>query len=199
VGICERVAAVGLFTLSLPVTLACACTIRILARREPLIAHRRVGRNGATLWMLKLRTMWDRNAPSSPANGWIEYIADDDGPEQKSKNDARVASSFARFLRRHSIDELPQFWHVISGEMSLVGPRPVTEQELTKYYGSQADEVLQLKPGLAGLWQISGRNRLSDTDRSRLDMEYVRNRSVGMYLGILLRTIPEVLSGKNSW
>jgi lipopolysaccharide/colanic/teichoic acid biosynthesis glycosyltransferase len=83
--------------------------------------------------------------------------------------------------------------------MSLVGPRPMTERELRKYYGAHTDEILRLRPGLAGLWQISGRNRLSYADRRRLDLEFVRNRSLGMYMGILLRTVPEVLRGQNSW
>ena len=199
VGICERVAAFGLLTLSLPVTLASALAIFILSRRTPLIAHRRIGRNGATLWMLKLRTMWDRGAAPASPGGLIEYIADDRGPECKLENDPRVPCRFAQFLRRHSIDELPQLLHVMAGEMSLVGPRPVTAPELDKYYGVDADEILRLRPGLAGLWQISGRNRLSDAGRRRLDLTYVRHRTVGMYLGILLRTVPEVLSGRNSW
>ena len=129
----------------------------------------------------------------------MEYIADDRGPECKLENDPRVPGRFPQFLRRHSIDELPQLWHVISGEMSLVGPRPVTERELHKYYGVHADEIIRLRPGLAGLWQISGRNRLTYADRRRLDLEFVRNRSLGMYVAILLRTVPEVLRGQNSW
>jgi lipopolysaccharide/colanic/teichoic acid biosynthesis glycosyltransferase len=83
--------------------------------------------------------------------------------------------------------------------MSLVGPRPVTDAEIQRYYGRDADEVLQVKPGLAGLWQISGRNRLTYEERRRLDLRFVRNRSVRMYLRILLRTIPEVWRGSNSW
>jgi exopolysaccharide production protein ExoY len=190
-----------LLLFSLPVTLTSAFLIWILSGRTPLIAHRRIGRRGATLWMLKLRTMWDRQAygRDDRENGWVEHIADDGGPERKLENDPRVPGSFPQFLRRHSIDELPQLWHVIAGEMSLVGPRPVTERELRKYYGVYADEVLRLKPGLAGLWQISGRNRLTYAERRHLDLEFVRNRSLGMYLDILLRTVPEVLRGQNSW
>jgi exopolysaccharide production protein ExoY len=190
-----------LLLFSMPVTLTSAFLIWILSGRTPLIAHRRIGRRGATLWMLKLRTMWDRQAyrRDDRGNGWVEHIADDGGPERKLENDPRVPGSFPQFLRRHSIDELPQLWHVIAGEMSLVGPRPVTERELRKYYGVYADEVLRLKPGLAGLWQISGRNRLTYAERRHLDLEFVRHRSLGMYLDILRRTVPEVLRGQNSW
>jgi exopolysaccharide production protein ExoY len=85
------------------------------------------------------------------------------------------------------------------GEMALVGPRPVTAEELRRHYGSAAKEILTVKPGLAGLWQVTGRNRLSYAERRNLDLHFVRNRSVGMYFKILARAIPEVLSGANSW
>ena len=183
----------------LPILFIGAVLIRALSGRTPLIAHRRVGQNGSTLWMLKLRTMWDPRARGNGCRGAIEYIDDQGGPEDKLENDPRVPGGFPRFLRRHSIDELPQLWHVISGEMSLVGPRPLTERELRKHYGVHSDEILRLRPGLAGLWQISGRNRLSYPDRRRLDLEFVRNRSLRMYLRILLRTVPEVLRGQNGW
>jgi lipopolysaccharide/colanic/teichoic acid biosynthesis glycosyltransferase len=202
VGICERAAALLLLIASLPITLTSAFLVWIFSGRTPLIAHRRIGRDGATLWMLKLRTMWERRARgagSGEGTRWVEYIADDRGPECKAAQDPRVPGSFPQFLRRHSIDELPQLWHVISGEMSLVGPRPMTLRELRQHYGIHADEVLRLRPGLAGLWQISGRNHLSYADRRRLDLEFVRHRTLGMYAGILLRTLPEVLRGQNTW
>jgi lipopolysaccharide/colanic/teichoic acid biosynthesis glycosyltransferase len=201
--VCERLASVVLFTAVSPILVASAVTLSALSGRVPLIAHRRVGWRGSTLWMLKLRTMWNHESGteqrSGRTSGWIEYIDDVEGPERKTPGDARVTNWFARFCRKHSIDEMPQLWHVIRGEMSLVGPRPVTDAEIRRHYGADADEVLQAKPGLAGLWQISGRNRLSYAERRRLDLRFVRERSVRMYLRILLRTIPEVWSGSNSW
>jgi lipopolysaccharide/colanic/teichoic acid biosynthesis glycosyltransferase len=192
----ERAAAIFLLVLVLPLLAICALVLCLLSRRTPLIAHRRVGWLGAPLWMLKLRTMWDDD---TPRGGWIEHIDDEHGPALKNEEDGRVSSAFARFCRRHSIDELPQLWHVLSGEMSLVGPRPVTRNELDRYYGSHVEEVLQAKPGLAGLWQVSGRNRLSYAERCRLDLRLVRERSIPLYCSILLRTLPEVFRGKNSW
>jgi lipopolysaccharide/colanic/teichoic acid biosynthesis glycosyltransferase len=197
VAVCERVAAIILLLLALPLLAVCALALCLLSGRTPLIAHRRVGWQGAPLWMLKLRTM--RGGEARRGDRWIEYIDDDRGPELKSAADSRVSCRFARFCRRHSIDELPQFWHVISGEMSLVGPRPITQRELHCYYGAHAAEVLQAKPGLAGLWQISGRNRLTYAERCRLDLRLVRERSIPLYCAILLRTLPEVFRGKNSW
>jgi exopolysaccharide production protein ExoY len=202
--VCERMASVVLFAALSPIMVASAATLALLSGRAPLIAHRRVGWRGSTLWMLKLRTMWDTDARASApgiarASGWIEFIDDEDGPAGKQPGDSRVTHWFARFCRQHSIDEMPQLWHVIRGEMSLVGPRPVTGAEIRRHYGADADEVLQVKPGIAGLWQTSGRNRLSYAERRLLDLRFVRHRSVRMYLRILLRTIPEVWNGSNSW
>ena len=195
--VCERAASVVLLLMALPLLVICARSLSILSGRTPLIAHRRVGWRGAPLWMLKLRTMWDGDARRGA--GWIERIDDDGGPELKRADDLRVPCRLARFCRRHSIDELPQLWHVISGEMSLVGPRPVTERELHLHYGAHAAEVLQARPGLTGLWQISGRSRLTYAERCRLDLRLVRERSIRLYCAILLRTMPELLRGKNSW
>jgi lipopolysaccharide/colanic/teichoic acid biosynthesis glycosyltransferase len=200
VGVGERVASAVLLAAISPVIGASAVAVSLLSRNTPLIAHRRVGWRGSTLWVLKLRTMWGHGSPP-PGNGfcWIEYIHDDKGPASKRDFDPRVAHWFARFCRRHSLDEVPQLWHVISGEMSLVGPRPLTATELDRHYGAAADEILQVKPGLAGLWQVSGRNRLSYAERRALDLELVRTRSLRMYVRVLFQTIPEVLHGSNSW
>jgi len=199
VTICERVAAFLLLLFSLPLLAVCAFVLGLRARRFPLIAHRRVGWQGNELWMLKLRTMWQPDAHAGATRFEIEYIDDESGPEQKTAWDERVTCRFARFCRRHSIDELPQLWHVLSGEMSLVGPRPVTARESERYYGAHAAEVLQVKPGLAGLWQVSGRNRLTYAERCQLDLQFVRERNIPLYCLILLRTLPEVFSGENSW
>jgi lipopolysaccharide/colanic/teichoic acid biosynthesis glycosyltransferase len=195
----ERIASAILIPILAPGLAACAVALAVFSKRSPLIAHRRVGSSGSTLWMLKLRTMWPDDDAARCRFQWVEYIEDDDGPRDKQPQDHRVTNRFARFCRRHSIDELPQLWHVLTGEMALVGPRPVTEREMREHYGQYAQEILEVKPGLAGLWQVSGRNRLSTEERVRLDLEFVRHRSAAMYARILLRTIPEVWNGANSW
>ena len=197
----ERLASAFLLVALGPVILAAAFLIFILSGRSPWIAHRRVGRYGNALWVPKLRTMWDRQEPVTSLSSLfsIEYIDDETGPALKSPEDDRVASRFARFCRRHSLDELPQLVLVLTGRMSLVGPRPVTPGELTLIYGPDAEAILIAKPGLSGLWQVSGRNRLSSSERRALDLQSVRNRSLRVYLMILLRTVPEVLSGRNTW
>ena len=192
------VSAVALIAAS-PVLCASAATLAILSRRTPLIAHRRVGWRGSPLWMLKLRTMWDNETRDRRRSGWIEYIDDQTGPEQKGADDPRVPNAFARFCRRHSIDELPQLWHVVRGEMSLVGPRPLTAKELRRHYGEDAEEILQAKPGIAGLWQICGRNRLTYAERREFDLELVRSRSLRIYIRVLIRSLVEVWNAANSW
>ena len=200
VGICERLASVALLAALSPVIVGSAVALSLLSGRTPLIAHRRVGWRGSTLWMLKLRTMWGHeDTGAGRRSGCIEYIDDNRGPQLKQAADPRVNNRFARFCRRHSIDELPQLWHVICGEMSLVGPRPMTEGELRRHYEAFAEEVLDMKPGIAGLWQVSGRNQLSYPERRQLDLELVRRRSIRMYLEILVRALPEIWSGANSW
>jgi exopolysaccharide production protein ExoY len=195
----ERAAAFVLLALAAPFLLGAAIVVQVLSGRAPFIAHRRVGWRGSDLWMFKLRTMWNPGAPAPPGRGWVERIADETGPTNKQAADARVPNAMARFFRRHSIDELPQLWHVVRGEMLLIGPRPITRLELREYYGSAAAEILEVKPGIAGLWQTSGRNRLTYEERLALDLEFVRSRSFGMYMRIFLHTLREVWSGANAW
>jgi exopolysaccharide production protein ExoY len=199
IGLCERVISGVLLAVGSPILAVSAATISLLSGRTPLIAHRRVGWRGSTLWMLKLRTMWDPQGRGPGCGGWIEYIDDQTGPDGKSANDPRVPNWFCRFCRRHSIDEIPQLWHVLRGEMALVGPRPLTRRELRQHYGPDSAELLGVKPGLAGLWQVSGRNRLTYPQRRALDLQFVRSRSAAMYIRILMKTLVEVWRGANSW
>jgi lipopolysaccharide/colanic/teichoic acid biosynthesis glycosyltransferase len=120
-------------------------------------------------------------------------------PEIKVSADPRVTSAFAAFCRKYSVDEMPQLWHVVRGDLALVGPRPLTAEEIAEHYGSEAGEVLRVKPGLTGLWQVRGRSNLTYPERRRLDLFLVRNWSFRLYADILLATIPSVLSGKGAW
>ncbi len=183
-----------------PVLMVVGATIFILSKRAPLVAHRRLGRDGCPFWMLKFRSMWDGGSNTESArHTFVERLHDQPVPEVKTGGDPRVTSAFAAFCRRHSIDELPQLWHVAIGEMSLVGPRPVTPAEWTKFYGDSAQEVLRLKPGLSGLWQTRGRNRLTYRQRRRLDIFLARHYCLLLYLRILGQTVPRVLVGRDAW
>ena len=194
----ERAAAVLLLALLSPLMLLAAAATALLSRRSPMVAVLRIGQFGVPFWTLKFRTMWGQPVGAGRVE-LLEYIVDDCGPEYKRFADPRVSSAFARFCRQYSIDELPQLVNVLRGEMSLVGPRPLTEGELKKHYGADAAEMLLMKPGITGLWQVMGRSRLSFDRRRELDLFLVRNRSLRLYLTILTRTIPAVLKGKDGW
>ena len=197
VALAERVAAAIALAALAPGLAGVAIATALLSRRAPLIMHRRVGYQGATLWMLKFRTMWD--GPSGACRGLVERIDDAAGPAGKRPGDARVTSRFASFCRRHSIDELPQLWHVVTGEMALIGPRPLTASEISAHYADCSAELLSVKPGIAGLWQTSGRNKLTYAERRRLDLRFIRRRSFRMYAQILGRSFAEIWSGANTW
>lgn len=196
--VAERLLAGGLLLLASPPLLASAGLIALLSRRSPFVAHLRVGRAGVPLWLLKLRTMWGQHAPVACPGFWIERIDAEPGIEPKRPGDPRVTSRFAAFCRKHSIDELPQLWQVVRGELALIGPRPVTHGELYRLYGADAGVVLGVRPGLSGLWQVNGRSTLSLERRKTLDLFLVRNRSCKLWIAILLKTVGAVWSGKGA-
>jgi lipopolysaccharide/colanic/teichoic acid biosynthesis glycosyltransferase len=194
----EPVAAALCLICFLPFLLILALAIRVASGASPLVAHRRVGRHGKTLWVYKFRTMWPRGAAARPAAFFVEKVADDK-PRLKMGPDPRVTSRFASFCRRHSLDELPQLALIAAGRMSVVGPRPITRFELNEYYDPHAMEVLSIKPGLTGLWQVRGRSRLTYRQRKRFDLFLVRRFSLGLYFRIVTLTIPDVLFARNAW
>jgi lipopolysaccharide/colanic/teichoic acid biosynthesis glycosyltransferase len=197
--VAERVLAGLLLTALLPVLAMVSFAVAMASRKSPFIAHRRLGRYGREFWMLKIRTMWDRSQPPAPTAGtWIEYISDTHVPAFKGTRDPRVTSRLARVCRRFSLDELPQLIHVLCGSMRLVGPRPITLAEWNEYYGASSLEVLSVRPGMTGLWQVLGRNRLTYAQRRRLDLFYARHRRPQLDLLLLLRTPARVLSGRNA-
>lgn len=195
----ERFAAAALLILALPVLIAAAATVMILSRRSPFIAHRRVGHGGRDIWVLKLRTMWSSSGYKRCFLPFIEPVAAEPRDDVKSESDPRITSRFAAFCRKHSIDEYPQLWQVVRGEMRLVGPRPLTSDEIETYYSESVAEFLSVKPGLTGLWQVRGRSRLKHTQRTRLDLFMIRHWSMPLYLMILAATIPSVATGKDAW
>jgi len=198
VGFAERALAAVLLAALLPVLVLLAVVVAALSRRTPFVALARAGRNGNCIWLLKLRTMWEGAECVADSRFLVERIENAPVPEFKTGHDPRVTSPFAAFCRRYSIDEIPQLWHVVAGDMALVGPRPLTYPELSTYYGDDAQEVLSVKPGLTGLWQVRGRNSLTYRQRRELDLHLVRHRSLHLYVSILARTLPAVFSGINA-
>ena len=195
----ERVVALLLSAFSLPIIICSAAVVAVLSRRAPFVAHRRVGLSGRVLWVWKLRTMWNPARRCAAAPYFVEFLADAPVPLNKALHDPRIASRVALLLRKYSIDELPQLWQVALGQLALVGPRPLTDAELSDYYGpAMKKKLLAVKPGLTGLWQVSGRDRLSYEQRKGLDQHLLSNWSIRLYLRILYSTVFCVISGKDA-
>jgi exopolysaccharide biosynthesis polyprenyl glycosylphosphotransferase len=175
-----------------------ALFIKIGSPRGPVFfRQKRAGRYGKPFNMWKFRTM------HPDAESQLDDIKKSEGNEMtgpvfKLENDPRVFG-FGNFLRRTSIDELPQLLNVLRGDMSLVGPRPLPLYEVEQFAKSEHRRRLSVKPGLTCLWQVSGRNKITSFDEwVRLDLEYIDNWSLGLDLRILLKTVPAVLMGKGS-
>ena len=180
-----------------PVLIAIAVAVRLDSRGPVLFRQRRVGRSLQTFDVNKFRTM-THGASHDVHRAFVVGLIAGEHPERseghprfKLSADARV-TSVGRFLRRSSLDELPQLWNVVRGEMSLVGPRPPIPYEV-EHYPPHWFGRFAVKPGITGLWQVSGRSELTLEEMIALDIEYVERRSPLFNLWILLRTIPAVL------
>ena len=186
-------ALIGLIVLS-PVILLVAIAIRLTSPGPIFFGQRRCGQHGREFRMVKFRTMV-KDAETMQAE--LRSLSEVDGPVFKIENDPR-STSLGRLLRKYSIDEIPQLWNVLKGEMSLVGPRPLAAREM-KFCPAWRDVRLRVRPGITGLWQISGRSKTSFHDWIRLDVEYVREQSIGRDLQILFRTLSVVLRALGSF
>ncbi len=196
------VSMIGLFLLS-PILLLIGLIVRMESRGPALFRQERLGKNGAPFTFYKFRTMVDGNDPSIHKHyvsqlitGGSETLKGDTG-SFKLENDPRV-TRFGRILRRTSVDELPQLLNVLVGTMSLVGPRPPLKYEV-ELYSDRACRRLECRPGITGLWQVSGRCQTTFDEMVELDIEYVDNWSLGLDLRILARTIPVVFGRKGAW
>ncbi|MHB0971868.1 MAG: sugar transferase [Thermoanaerobaculia bacterium] len=182
-----------LLLLSFPVVLLTAIAIRLTSSGSVLFKQERLGLNGRVFTLYKFRTMI---ADAHQRRSEVEHLNEMNGPVFKAKSDPRV-TFVGRILRKFSLDELPQLWNVLKGDMSLVGPRPPIPEEVSMYERWQRRR-LSMKPGLTCLWQVSGRNDI-DFDRwMKLDLQYIDEWSPTLDLKILLRTIPAVISGRGA-
>lgn len=186
-------AALGL-VLAAPLMLVAIALIRLTSRGRAIFVQPRVGHLCRSFHMYKLRTMVDG------ADRLEETLAASSGNRTflKMKTDPR-ATTIGRLLRKYSIDELPQLYNVLRGDMSLVGPRPLLLSDFRKFPKQEQLRRFAVKPGMTGLWQVSGRSACTDTQRIRLDLEYVDRRSVGLDLEILARTVPVAVLGKGAY
>ncbi|MBI2946335.1 MAG: sugar transferase [Verrucomicrobia bacterium] len=185
-------AAFILLVLLLPLFLVAMLLIKLGSPGPVLFRQQRSGLNGRPFTMLKFRSMV---SDAEQRRHELEALNEMDGPVFKVTDDPRV-TPIGRFLRRHSIDELPQLINVLRGEMSLVGPRPLPVNEVERFDDFAHRRRLSVKPGMTCLWQVSGRNNVKDfKDWVRLDLEYIDNWSLWLDFKILVRTIPVVFSG----
>ncbi|MEB3270943.1 MAG: sugar transferase [Synechococcus sp.] len=183
-------------SLGAPVFLALGVLIKLTSRGPVFYVQRRLGRDHTPFGCIKFRTMRrDADKILSALLLSSPDLEEEFRNDFKLKNDPRI-TRLGKFLRRSSLDELPQFLNVLRGEMSVVGPRPIVPQE-TDRYGEHMHEVLSLRPGLTGLWQVSGRNNLSYAERVQLDLRYSRHRSFLLDLKIILKTIAVVLDPRD--
>jgi lipopolysaccharide/colanic/teichoic acid biosynthesis glycosyltransferase len=191
-------AGVGLLVLS-PLLLALALAIKRDSPGRVLFRQRRLGKDLEPFSVAKFRTMRE-GADSGVHRSHVERMIVEDRrgklPMSKLREDARV-TRVGSFLRRTSLDELPQLWNVLRGEMSLVGPRPPIQYEVDRY-PAEAFRRFAVRPGITGLWQVRGRSTLSFKQMIELDTEYVETRSLGLNLKILLLTLPTVIHGKGA-
>jgi exopolysaccharide biosynthesis polyprenyl glycosylphosphotransferase len=183
-----------LLLLSLPVLAVAALAIKLTSRGPVLFRSTRCGRDGEPFTFFKLRSMY---CGAHTMRHTLLHLNEVDGPVFKLANDPRI-TRVGRFIRRTSIDELPQLWNVVRGDMSLVGPRPPIPEEVEQYTASQMRR-LSVKPGLTCLWQVSGRSDLSFDEWVRLDLDYISSRSFSLDLRILVRTLPAVLSCRGAY
>jgi lipopolysaccharide/colanic/teichoic acid biosynthesis glycosyltransferase len=180
----------------LPILIPVIAVLYVIVRMDGgpgFFGHRRIGRNGESFKCWKVRTM-----VTDAQERLDELLATDPVAraewkrDRKLTNDPRV-TRLGNFLRRSSLDELPQIINVLRGEMSLVGPRPVTEPEL-EMYGARKSAYLKMRPGISGLWQVSGRNDISYSERVQLDWDYANSVSLVLDAKILAKTVDAVLS-----
>jgi exopolysaccharide production protein ExoY len=181
-----------------PVMFVLAALVLVTSRGPVFFCHERVGRYGRTFPCIKFRTM------ASDAHDRLRTVLEGDpsaraefAATRKLRNDPRV-TTVGRFLRQTSLDELPQFVNVLVGHMSLVGPRPIVDDELA-LYGSHADMYLSVRPGVTGPWQVSGRNDITYAERVELDVAYVTTMSLRRDLGLLVRTLAHVVRPRGAY
>jgi exopolysaccharide biosynthesis polyprenyl glycosylphosphotransferase len=171
-----------------------ALAIRLDSPGPIFFAQTRIGKNGRRFKIYKFRSMY---VDAEERKKELEAQNEMSGLMFKMENDPRI-TKVGKFLRKTSIDELPQFWNILKGDMSLVGTRPPTEDEFEQY-NSHYRRRISMTPGLTGLWQISGRSDISDFDEVvKLDLEYIDNWSVGLDIKILFKTVGAVLRGRGS-
>jgi len=190
---------IALIVLS-PIFLVIAILIKIKSPDGPIFfGHQRIGKDGKFFRVYKFRTMVpDAQERLKKLLDENPEIKEEFEKDFKLKDDPRIIPGIGDFMRKSSIDELPQFFNSLIGNMSVVGPRPIVEEEIEKY-GKYAIKLYSVKPGVTGLWQVSGRNDISYEERVALDMEYIDNQSLWLDIKIIFKTITVMIFRKGAY
>jgi Undecaprenyl-phosphate galactose phosphotransferase WbaP len=194
----DFIGALIILVLLTPVLVLCAFLVASSSAGPLLFRHKRLGRNGREFFVWKFRTMCTN--PDETLSNYLQQ-----NPEamrewldtQKLTNDPRVTRS-GQFMRRFSLDELPQLWNVLRGDMSLIGPRPIVANEVSRY-GDAIEAYYTVRPGMTGLWQVSGRSNTTYSERVNLDRQYAEQWSLFLDFSIIVRTFRVVLSGQGAY
>jgi len=195
----DLIFSLSVIVLCSPLFLLLAILTRLTSKGRVFYFHERIGRKGNVFRCYKFRTMY------ADADKRLHKILKKDRTkrleweqQRKLKQDPRV-TPFGCFLRKTSLDELPQFWNVLKGDLSVVGPRPVVKDEIINHYGPKARKILSIRPGITGLWQVSGRSDTSYQTRIAMDEHYIENRSFFMDLKLVVLTIPSMITRKGAY
>jgi len=184
---------------TLPITIPIAIIIKLTDGGNIIYSHERVGKNGKKFNVLKFRSMYvDADEKLKEILKTDQKAKEEWEKSFKLKNDPRI-TPIGKFLRKTSLDELPQFINVLKGDMSVVGPRPVVEEELVKYYKEKAKLYKSVKPGITGYWQVEGRSDTDYDERIKMDEYYIKNQSFLLDLKIILKTIKVMITGKGAY
>ena len=181
-------ASIGLIVLA-PVFLLIGIAIKINSNGPAFFVHKRIGKNGKIIKIYKFRTMFEGSEDMFAK--FSKEQTEEYERNYKLKDDPRV-TKIGKFLRKTSLDELPQILNILKGELSIVGPRPVVSNELEKY-GKDKDKFLSIKPGLTGYWQVNGRSLTSYEERMKMELYYVENRGIWLDTKIFFKTIVSVI------
>jgi exopolysaccharide production protein ExoY len=192
-----------------PVFAIIALLVKIDSPGPTLYRHRRIGQGGQPVDVLKFRSMrseccrGERYGGAAAEAAFAKLMTDADRQAEfaatyKLRDDPRI-TRVGRFLRKTSLDELPQLVNALRGELSLVGPRPLVAGELEQYYGDAAPTLLATRPGITGYWQINGRSELEYADRVRLDLSYAENWSLSLDLKILAKTVRTLVGSRGAY
>ena len=190
--------ALSILIFALPLLIVIAVLVRMQDGGRAVFAHERIGRNGRMFKCLKFRSMvLDADRRLAELLDSDPYARAEWERDHKLKNDPRITRVGA-FLRRSSLDELPQLFNVLRGDMSIVGPRPIVTAEISRY-GRRFQHYCAVKPGITGLWQVSGRNDVAYRRRVAMDTIYARHKSLLWDIKLLLLTVPAVLFASGSY